>query len=594
MCGIAGIISNNQDDISEHLAAMTERVAHRGPDASAFFYDTHIGLGHRRLAILDLRPEGVQPMTYRERYTIVFNGEIYNYKELKKELEQQGYTFSTETDTEVILAAYDLYKEACVERFNGMWAFAIYDAQMKQVFCSRDRYGIKPFYYYSTSELFAFGSEIRQLLPFLSNVNANKKIVLDFLLHGKENDTPETFFEDITQLMGGQTLLFDIPSGKKTINTWYHIESGIHSPTDPKDFSTLLEDAIHLCLRSDVPVGGCLSGGLDSSTVCSIAASLYTGKDTFHTIHAQSISPQHDESAYAQAVATHCGVPLHVTSPSIEEILRALPTVVRIQEEPFASPSIIMQYFVMQKAKALGCTVMLDGQGGDELLLGYDRYIVPYLHSLPYRQYPNAIRNIQKHTGLSLLTIILYWCYFSFPRYQQLRRLRRLPDIEPTLRHKINKKTKKSVSLFSLQQQELSHQLPHLLRYEDKNAMHFGIETRLPLLDYRLVEHAINLPIQEKIHDGWTKYILRKTMDKRLPKNIVWRTNKKGFEAPIDLLYADQSYIDGSTELIQQSVLLDSLFSEPISSHIRITSPQVWWKLYSVALWEKTFLSKDH
>ncbi|MCD4663717.1 MAG: asparagine synthase (glutamine-hydrolyzing), partial [Bacteroidales bacterium] len=537
MCGIAGIIDKNGKSITlNEIKQMTDAIIHRGPDGEGFFVEKNFAFGHRRLSIIDLSEKASQPMHYLQKYTIVFNGEIYNYIEIKDQLIKQNYTFSSESDTEVILAAYDYWGESCVEHFNGMWAFALYDNAKQQIFCSRDRFGIKPFYFCEIGDRLCFGSEIKQLLPFLPENLVNKQILLDYLFIGIEEYNRQTFFMDIQKLPQGHTLIYDLKSGSYKIKPYYEIsideEIGKLNFNEAKDrFKGLFEDSINLRLRSDVKVGSCLSGGLDSSSIAVTAAQKFNAESTddkFGAVHARSIEKNTDESNFAQIVAETANLDLHFTSPGQKDFEEILMDVIKIQEEPFGSPSIMMQYFVFQKAKEEGLIVMLDGQGGDELLLGYDRYFVAWLHSNKGISKISNFRRIISNSKLSSLLLLKYYLYFSNSKVRKAKIRRKFNFIKEEYLKQLNTDLLHEVShgfhsLTRLQKDEvLKYQLPHLLKYEDKNSMAHSIESRLPFLDYRLLEFALSLPPDYKIKKGWSKYILRKSMDNQLDKEVLW------------------------------------------------------------------------
>ncbi len=395
MCGISGIIDKGRKEVSHDLIKkITDLISHRGPDDEGFFIEKNFAFGHRRLSILDLSAEGHQPMHFRDRYTITYNGEVYNYLEIKKELLSYGYAFVSNTDTEVILASFDKWGKDCVRRFNGMWAFAIYDKQEEQIFCSRDRFGIKPFYFTETDNEFVFGSEIKQLLPFQEKRVANKDLLIDYITTGIHDYSNDTFFKNINKLEQSHNLLYDLRNSSYKVERYYSIQStdkGSKALTDViAEYEAEITRAVSYRLRSDVKVGTCLSGGLDSSLVATLASKMYHEKsdERFTAIHAKSSEKVSDESEYAKIVRDKCNLELHVTEPSVADFRQVLDEVVYTQEEPFGGPSIFMQYFVMKKAKETGCTVMLDGQGGDETLLGYEKY------------YPSAYRAMFKKHGL--------------------------------------------------------------------------------------------------------------------------------------------------------------------------------------------------
>lgn len=598
MCGIAGVINkkNNVVDLDD-LKMMTDVAEHRGPDGEGHFIDKNIGFGHRRLAIIDLSEAGHQPMQ-KDELVITFNGEIYNYIELRNELEQYGSTFLTQTDTEVILKAYQYWGEECVQKFNGMWAFAILDKVKEKIFISRDRFGIKPFYYYDTEKSFYFGSEIRQLLCHIQERKVNKQILFDFLYLGYHHHNEETFFEGILSLAPGHNLIYDIQDHTYKLEKYYELRvNEAHSKLSFDDaldlFSKTMDEAIALRLRSDVKVGTCLSGGMDSSYIAATAAKPYyeTSNERFTAITAKSIEKRTDESHFAKMVVDASNLDWKITQPSKEDFLRVVDDVIEAQEEPFGSPSIIMAYFVMKKAKEENCTVLLDGQGGDESLLGYDRYYAAYVRQQKgfFRKLKSAFE-VSKKSKLSLKDVFLYNIYFNNAAVRALRQSKRYPYIKPEFKSFINKKLLQKVAdsnkdIRRLQEFEITRvQLQKLLKFEDRNSMHFSIETRVPFVDYKVVELAFSLPFSYKMRDGWSKYILRKSAKNRLPDEIVWRRNKFGFEAPTKTWLSDKKML--LKEIEASSFIKDFINTEKLPHNI---DDIALWKVYNVAVWAKKF-----
>jgi asparagine synthase (glutamine-hydrolysing) len=597
MCGICGIVNKKNQSINvETIKRMNDLIAHRGPDDEGFYIDKNIALGHRRLAILDLSMDGHQPMFYQNKYVIIFNGEVYNYLEIREELIHGGYAFHSQTDTEVILASYDCWGEDCVNHFNGMWAFAIVDNNKRKIFCSRDRFGIKPFYYSETGNQFVFGSEIKQLLDFNDTRYVNKKILMDYLVIGYENHTRETFFENIFQLDPSHNLIYDLEKHSFVIKRYYDIKKE-YIDFDENDlikyYSEKIYDAVGLRLRSDVTVGSCLSGGLDSSTISAIAALKNRNKTTkkFMVIHAKSSESASDESHYAKIVSDYCALDLSVVEPTGNDFKSNVDEVIFTQEEPFGGPSVFMQYFVMKKAKELECTVMLDGQGGDETLLGYERYYPAIFNSLSFHNKIKCFIESSLHSKLSLKQLLQYYFYFT----NYILRLKRINAkynflkkeyVEMISKDIIKTSADNYLDAFQLQYDEIyKTQMPHLLRYEDRNSMRHSIETRLPFIDYHVLETAVNMNVKYKIKNGWTKYILRKTINNILPENIVWRKNKFGFEAPTKSWMNDIR--DNMTEGINESEILGKIKDGEIIFG-KLDDRQIW-KLLNVARWEKVY-----
>ena len=597
MCGIGGIINKNNKSVEELLIhQMTDIIAHRGPDSSGSYLYKNIAFGHRRLSILDLSSSGHQPMKYLDDLVITYNGEIYNFIEIREELIQKGYIFDSNSDTEVILKAYHCWGKTCVNYFNGMWSFSILDIKQKIIFCSRDRFGVKPFYYIEKNDLFAFGSEISQLLTFLPNKILNKKVALDYLISGIEECSNETFFKDIYLLKGGHNLVFDLQTNSYEIERYYNLKLSDQKNTSVDDYIQELKRSITLRLRSDVKVGTCLSGGIDSSTISSFASTIYqNSNEKLMAIHAKSSEYKTDESEFAKIVSKIANINLNFVEPSYSDFKSNILSIIKIQQEPFGSLSIIMQYFVFKKAKELGCIVMLDGQGGDETLLGYERYYPAIVKSKKGIAKLKALLQSSKNSRLSLLDTIKYQYYFS--NYKL--RLKRLKYKNSFYKSEIiNEYESEELRIISesyndisiLQKNEIvSSQLPHLLKYEDRNSMANSIESRLPFLDYKLVELSLNTNNSLKIKDGWTKFILRKAAETILPKEIVWRKAKLGFNAPEKTW--TKEFENEMIKEIQQSEILNN-FIDFKKLYFKNLDLRTKWRLYNFSAWEKEFKVK--
>ena len=538
------------------------------------------------------------------RYVIVYNGEIYNFIELRSELRSLGYSFRTGTDTEVILAAFATWGENCLSRFNGMWAFAIYDRLGGRLFAARDRFGIKPFYYIATEKCFAFGSELRQLLPFLASVRADPTTVSDFLLVGDPVPSTQTFFENVYSLRPGHYLVYDLDTDQCRVDRYYSLSerlkraNGLSDAEVSRDFRDAFEDAVRLRLRSDVPVGTCLSGGLDSSSVALVAAQMHreVSNSPFRAITAISEDPRNSEERYAEEVVQAGALHWIKVRPSYEDFRATLPHVVQHQEEPFASPSICMQAFVMRAARENGIVVLLDGQGGDETLLGYDRYYAAYFVDLwrraGTREAARWMRQaFESNTSMNVWRLGGYLLFGLVPRARYLYYLRRSRYLasRPPWPQWLGPLAQAYLEPRSLQVLEMdTTSLPPLLRYEDKNSMAFSIEARLPFLDYRLVERSVSLPPRLKMHEGWTKWMLRNAMSDVLPENIAWRRNKIGFAAPEQLWLA--RHHDTMAQKVLQSPLIRCFCDiDRLRLQYRALDLKSQWRLYSVALWEEQF-----
>lgn len=599
MCGISGIINKTYNKVdNKEIKKINDIIAHRGPDDEGFYFGKNFAFGHRRLSILDLSSDGHQPMHYLDKYTITYNGEVYNYLEIKKELLKDGYEFKSNTDTEVILASYDKWGENCVSKFNGMWAFAIYDKEKNIIFCSRDRFGIKPFYYTEVNDKFVFGSEIKQLLAFYDENYVNETILVDYLLYGLEEHTNETFFKGIRKLEQSHNLIYDLARNSFEIKRYFDIEidekiDKLNEADSIKYMDSVLKNSIDLRLRSDVKVGTCLSGGLDSSSIAAIASKKYFEKtgEKFIAIHAKSIEKKTDESKFASEVANYCNLNMIVVEPQLEDLTKNIEEVVYTQEEPFGGHSIFMQYFVMKKARENNCIVMLDGQGGDETLFGYEGYFSFYFASLlskfKFIQYFKEIKSlttfkVSKQRILRDSFIVLFRNHLSFieKAVRKKKTFIKLQHDRKRLNHLFEFKDFKNFQIREI----IVRNMPHLLKYEDKNSMRNSVESRLPFVDYKFVQSAVSINDSMKFKNGFLKYILRKIVESVLPKNIVWRTNKFGFEAPTDMWI--ENYQDKMIEAIENSNILNQ--SVELNDKI-YNNKSLLWRMYNVAVWEKVY-----
>jgi asparagine synthase (glutamine-hydrolysing) len=601
VCGIFGLINKTGPADADLVRRLTDMVAHRGPDGRGVRVSGNVGLGHRRLAIIDLSEDGAQPMRdTRHPIWITYNGEIYNYLELRAELETMGFVFKTSSDTEVLLAAYVCWGEKCLEHFNGMWSFAIHDERDNTLFCARDRFGVKPFYYIDTSTEFAFGSEIRQLLPFMKRVIAEDDLVNDFLVCGLTDHTDRTFFKDIKKLSPGHLLRANLSTGWIEVEQYYSLASGAREAderTAPDLLRDLLEDATRLRLRSDVRVGTCLSGGLDSSSVATLAAKRHSLNSTeaFFAITAVSQQASNNEEQYAAEVVKDSGLNWLRTQPTYEDFAATAETLIDVQEEPFAGPSIMMQYEVMKTARSNGVIVLLDGQGGDETLLGYERYYAAWLLD-HFRQggIPGFLSAFLSATAANANVparrLAMYFFGASFAPLRALAYRWRYSFLkQPYLPESLRRFARHTRDARAMQVLEITEtNLPMLLRFEDKNSMRFGIETRLPFLDYRLVEFALGLSTRVKLNSGWTKWPLRAAMQNVLPANICWRKDKIGFAAP------DQLWLSQHTPTMREKVINSPLVAryvdmKMLKKRFERLDLGMRWRLYCVALWGERF-----
>ena len=560
MCGIAGIISSNQFFINlPVLKSMANSLAHRGPDGEGFWMNKKntVGLAHRRLSIIDLTAAGSQPMHYAGRYSIVFNGEIYNYIELRKDLKKSGYHFVSNSDTEVILAAYDCYKEKCLQYFDGMFSFAIWDEVEQILFAARDRFGEKPFYYYTEKDLFIFGSEMKALWAAGVKKQTESKMLLNYITLGyvqNPADKAQTFFSDIYSLPPSHFLKFNAANRELKIEIYWNIDKQAQIKITEEEaidkFDKLFSTSVFRRLRSDVPVGASLSGGLDSSSIVYyLKQQLRNVSNQYKTFSAVFPGFKNDESKYIEQVSNRFNLESFTTIPSAIQLIDDFEKLAWHQEEPFPSSSIYAQYKVFELAKKHNVKVLLDGQGADEILAGYHKYVHWYLQEMVSRykfagskkeklllqknsvQFKWNVKNIiaaflPSHASIALekkeYLRIIHHTEVSKSLLSNLKG-REWEGIHKPVVTKLN-----DILYFSTMQ----HGLQELLRYSDRNSMAHGREVRLPFLNAELVQFIFSLPSSYKINNGFTKSILRKLMDDKLPQNIVWRTDKIGYEPP--------------------------------------------------------------
>lgn len=585
MCGVTGIFClKGLGEYGQSLQEANDTIQYRGPDGAGFaLFDTinsnqsinlrnqplpnsremqsmTLALGHRRLAIIDLSESGLQPMGNREQSLwITYNGEIYNYLELKAQLQAAGYEFYSQSDTEVILAAYDFWGEECVNHFNGMWAFAIADLPRNKLFCSRDRFGIKPFYYYYDSERFVFASEIKQLLcfPFVPK-QINKRAVYEFLAYSAVEYDEETFFADIYKLLQGHNLIINLDDCSFHKINYYQphftINQKITLSQASHKFQYLLEDSVRLRLRSDVEVGSCLSGGLDSSSIVCLIHKLLKdeGKSNLQrTFSSHFEEKEANELEYMQEIIQATGVKACFTYPQGNELLQDMENLIWHQEEPFGSTSIFAQWSVFKLVHQNGIKVMLDGQGADEQLAGYvglASYLFNELRAK--KQYLNFAWETWCHSqlqGKSWFDLIpasgtlwerLFPSQSKTPTPPQLDWI--APNLVEDYQHQSHYLRNLQLKPFgelenlnnTLYQLTFHNNLQSLLKYEDRNSMAFSVESRVPFLDYRLVEFLFSLPSSFKIRHGYTKRIQRTGMKGVLPEKIRRRVSKLGFATP--------------------------------------------------------------
>lgn len=538
MCGITGIISKNL--ISEGIVEkMTDTIIHRGPDGYGYYYGENFTFGHRRLAIIDLTDAGHQPMEYMNRYVITYNGEVYNYLELKEELVKLGYNFKSDTDTEVIMAAFDCWGAECLKRFNGMWAFVIYDKEKKEFFISRDRFGKKPFYYYKDENTFVFASEIKAILEHPDiEAKADWDFLNDYLENGCKEYIKETAFKNIYRFDFSSYFLGTLEEllNDFEVKKYWEIKPNLieeefdenKAQEYAQKYYELLEDAVRIRLRADVKVGSALSGGLDSSSIVYLVNKLLKeqGKEelqeTFSNVYKSSGTEDCDESKYIDILAQKLNVNSNQIEPNVQDIPKEHKKMIYALENP-PENTLMSSWHTFKRVSNTDVKVTLDGQGADEQLAGYTYYFMNYLASASILEILQRIRHCSS-IPFSKKHVLNGIC------------LNVLKNIfgEKALNNFL-KKTIKKYFEFNLNKQlseESMSALITLIHYADHTSMAYSIESRMPFMDYRLVEFLASVPSCYKIHKGWTKYLARLAFDKKLPDEVCWRRDKMGWPIP--------------------------------------------------------------
>ena len=658
MCGITGLFSRSGAGIDlALLKKTTTTLRHRGPNDEGYLLvgastgrcelrsgedsipaakssspsvtapadePIALGLGWRRLSIIDLSPTGHQPISNADgTIWVVYNGEIYNYIELRRELEAKGYLFRTKTDTEVIVHAYDEWGPECLNRFNGMWGIALWDARRRRLFCARDRFGIKPFYYCSNGSFFSFASEIKALLvdPAIQR-SANGRAVHDYLAYAILDHTDETFFSGIKQLPPSHYLLLDA-TGDLSVHRYYTVRAETRhdsfdeseSKRHAREFGEILKDAVRLRMRTDVPLGSCLSGGLDSSTIVCLANNLISESgvidrkligDRQKTFTAVYDDPRYSEKPFVEKVIARTGADAHFVTPDEERLWTELRQLIYHQDEPFISTSTYAQWNVMRLASQNGVTVLLDGQGGDELLGGYawhkPIYHAELLRLLRFASLHRELRGSavteRRSYGSQVADLLKKVLGGIVPRSLVERALE--PDAVMNREfashhaHEWGALRKSNTDLQErLLEEETQLNLQQLLHYEDRNSMAFSIEARVPFIDYRVVERGLRIPSVYKIHRGWSKFVLRTAAEGVIPPEIQWRKDKMGFVTPQSQWI--QKLLPRIREILLDEDLRASAYidaesvKKKIREQTRSISDNLLWRVLNLELWMQVF-----
>ena len=652
MCGIAGLFRLDDRIDVGRLGHFTRLLRHRGPDDEGIVLiepdsghaltlggpDTppeayrsphpyapgrrhgqgrdhyRVGLAFRRLAIVDLSPGGHQPMCDSDaRLWMVFNGEIYNYVELRAELEAMGEHFRSASDTEVILAAYRRWGHDAFARMNGMFAIVLWDREARELVCARDRFGVKPLYYQWDGRLFAFASEPKALVLTQPNRIAPRlAAVRDLVALDWVDHEAETFFAGVRQLPPGH--LLGVSERGSWIRRWWQLDPERRAEESPREwpqrFAALFTDAVRLRMRADVEVGSCLSGGTDSSAVVTTASTM-AGRPMHAFTCAYDEGPAFDERAYVRAAVERSGAISHVVVPDGGDLWDVLDRLTFQQDEPTAGPGVYSQWKVMELAHRAGLRVLLDGQGGDETLAGYERYLPLRLRdrlaSFDLLGFARGFPDVARRLGFAHALALTLEAWIPRGVVAPLRRafgqgkdrvlgsalrhLERHPPLRPPTGFRSAVARQQAFDL-------LQRLLPSLLRYEDRNSMAFSIETRLPFLDYRLVELAFALPDEAKLDGVFTKAILRRALADRIPGSVLARRDKMGFETPADVWLRSRFAGELRRRLLTDGPLHDWLELGPMREALdeylagRPIGLQIW-RWLALESWSRQYLAVD-
>ena len=611
MCGICGIINFKKIPVEEsQISNMIQTMKHRGPNDEGVFIEKSVGFGFVRLSILDLSFSGHQPMfDDTGRYLIIFNGEVYNYIEIRSKLIQKGYRFKSNSDTEVVLKSYIEWGEECLDLFNGMWAFAIYNLESKELFCARDRFGIKPFYYFKDENQFVFSSEITPILqikPQLKNVN--NKIVFDYLLTNRTNHTEDTFFNGIKKLQHSKKINVNVNNGTINISNWYSLNN-TNNPgyTSDEHFKDDLVSAIKLQLRSDVPIGLCLSGGLDSSSI-GATISKTIGRTDIHSFSAvYGRGQKGDESEFIDEFNGYIDN-IHFTHPTIDSFMTDMDSFITTLEEPVPGTSEYAEFKVMELAKNY-CTVLLNGQGVDEYLAGYHYFIGFLLKQRALElNFPNIIEELFNYYKIhksfeplkaGIFFMLPVWLrrnllfknsgYLSKNFFNEMSVYKE----DSILDHLYNSKTLKESFL-----NHFEYKFEHHLLWADKSGMAFSLETRFPFLDHNIVEKMLNTNIDSIYKNGVTKIILRSAMKGILPEKVRNRMDKVGYETPEDIWFRNAKFQKYFLEIINSQKFKDRPYFD-YDKVIRLNTEhkigkgnngKEIWKILHLELWLRKFI----
>lgn len=610
MCGIAGIVSSDGSLVNASLvkkAATT--LLHRGPEGDGFYTNEEgtVYFGHRRLCIIDLTGPAAQPMSFDGRYHIVYNGEVYNYLELRSGLEKKGVRFQSRSDTEVLLAAYVVHGKDCLQQFDGAFAFAIWDQKEQTLFAARDRFGEKPFFFFRDGKRFVFASEIKALWQMGVKKEANHHLLYNFLTVGYTTnpaDPFETFYKDVLKLPAAHCLTYSLRKNEAVTERYWqtHVDADNNiSESEAVDkLQSLFAESVRKRLRSDVPIGTSLSGGLDSSAIVAFCADESTAQYTHNCFTASFAGFEKDELKWASLVAKKFGLRHFTTGINDEDVVELMQKVSAQQNEPFSSASVLAQSKVFALAKQHGTTVLLDGQGADEALAGYHKYAKWYWREL-YRQKhlkksgefkaAHAL-GVSESFGLKdKLAALLPEFSAAVLQSQKAKKAFQHPDLNRAFAFENKQHFYYSLPATfdlngALYYNTFVNGLEELLRLADRNSMAHSVEVRLPFLSHKLVEYLFRLPPHLKIHQGWTKWLLRKTVENKLPKEIVWRKDKVGYEPPQKRWMQNGDVQEAIQEakkiLVRENILSRAVLRKSVAAKDAHAAESHDWRYWSV------------
>ena len=629
MCGICGIFNFSREHVVQRsvLEGMNQTIVHRGPDDAGFFVSENVGLAMRRLSIIDLQT-GEQPVTNEDRtLRLVYNGEMYNYKDLRRQLQERGHVFSSHSDTETVVHMYEEYGRDCVQHLRGMYAFALWDTKRRRLFVARDRLGIKPLYYARTTNGLAFGSEVKAVLECPGvGCEFNRSIIPEYLAFGYVSGT-ETFFQSVHTLPPGHTLEVD-ESGEMELRQYWDlpkgaVDNGLSRTESIQRYGELFESCVESHLMSDVPLGVFLSGGLDSSAVAAVMTKLRGPVETFSVGYAET---PFSELPYARAVASHLKSQHHEVIMGPEDFFSSLPRLIWHEDKPITWPSSVSLYFVSKLARER-VTVVLTGEGSDETLAGYERYALTlwnsrfdsvYRRALP-AQLRSMVREFIGKTGLldrnlrrklqhtfvgrngsawESIYFDSFMCAFSEADQEQL-----LSDAWERGAAYLNSLAfwnKSSGDVLSrMLYTDIKTYLPELLMKQDRMSMATSVESRVPFLDHVLVEFAAQIPGRYKLRGLTGKLVLKSAVENLLPKDIVYR-KKMGFPTPwkswlsgpyfsrVERLLTDSRAVD--RQLFRREAV-QRLLNEHRAGHY--DNGDRLWRLMNLELWQRVFMDKE-